>query len=100
MPDAPIIEPIERSNSPAIISRATAAPRIPTCGRDLEVAGDAAGALRKPFPVAAARRTAKNRKTTMAPMTAPNSGRPRRSRIGLTRRRRSPDRRQARWPWS
>jgi hypothetical protein len=30
MPAAPTIDPTERSNSPAIMSRATADPRIPT----------------------------------------------------------------------
>ena len=41
MPQAPIIEPIERSNSPPIISSATATARMPELGRDLEVVGGA-----------------------------------------------------------
>ena len=51
MPAMPTIDPIDRSNSPAIMSRATGAPRMPDLGRDLELAGDAEGP-RKPFLLA------------------------------------------------
>ena len=42
MPQAPMVEPIDRSNSPPIISSATATARIPSLSRDLQVVGRAA----------------------------------------------------------
>jgi hypothetical protein len=71
IPAKPIMEPTERSNSPAIISRATGAARMPSCAetsRKLMIPL----ALNKPLPPAV---TAKKAKTRTVPANAPNSGR-------------------------
>ena len=70
-PAKPIIEPIERSNSPAIISSATAAARMPSwaeTSRKLTMPL----ALNRPLLPAT---MAKKMKTSTVPAAAPNSGR-------------------------
>ncbi len=85
MPAAPIIEPIDRSNSPPIISSAAATARMPSCAETSSQL-TTPRKLRKPESPAT---TAKKIKTKTAPATAPSSGRLRSLRQGLTARRRS-----------
>jgi hypothetical protein len=77
-----IMEPTERSNSPAIMSSATGAPRMPICAA---VWRNAAMPMppRKPRLPAS---TANTRNTAMAPMSAPISGRANIRRNGLSPR--------------
>ena len=70
-PAAPIIEPIDRSNSPPIISIEAATAMIPSwadTSRKLMMPG----AENRPLPPAT---MAKKMKTRMVPATAPSSGR-------------------------
>ena len=70
-PAAPIIEPIERSNSPPIISIEAATAMMPSwaeTSRKLMMPG----AENRPLPPAT---TPKKMKTRMVPATAPSSGR-------------------------
>src|SRR5471030_3022798 len=85
MPAKPIIEPIDRSNSPATISSAAPTamtPRNPATVPQFTMPS----ALNMPEPWAP---NANSRKTSTAPDSAPDSGRPSRRRHRLTLRRRS-----------
>ena len=77
MPAAPTIEPTDRSNSPAIIRRATAEPMMPTCAATSRYVA-VPFRVRKPLSPAT---TAKMIQTRMAPATAPSSGRLSRTRV-------------------
>ncbi len=80
----PIMEPSDRSNSPAIMSSATGAPRMPTWAAIWSQPATPMGP-RKPFLPA---RMAKMMKTRTAPMSAPISGLANRRRSGPSERRR------------
>ena len=73
IPEKPRIEPIDRSNSPAIISRATATARIPRGAARLRI--EAVVAI--PTKLLSAAMIAKKTQTTTNPAIAPSSGRPR-----------------------
>ena len=80
----PIIEPSDRSNSPAIMSSATGAPRMPTWAAIWSQPATPMGP-RNPFLPA---RMAKMMNTRTAPMRAPISGLANRRRSGPSERRR------------
>ena len=71
IPAKPIIDPTERSNSPAIINRVTGAARMPSCA-DTSRKLMMPLAENKPLPPAT---IAKKTKTRIVPATAPSSGR-------------------------
>src|SRR5437879_2904675 len=70
MPDAPIMVPIERSNSPAIISSETGTARMPSSAATCRYAAVPL-AVSQPEPPAT---IAKKIQTATAPATAPSSG--------------------------
>ena len=85
IPEKPRIEPIDRSNSPAIISSATATARIPRGAARLRI--EAVVAI--PMKLLSAAMIAKKTQTTTSPAIAPSSGRPRSLESAPTRRTRS-----------
>ena len=85
IPEKPRIEPIDRSNSPAIINRATATARIPRGAARLRI--EAVVAI--PTKLLSAAMIAKKTHTTTNPAIAPSSGRPRSFESPPTRRTRS-----------
>src|SRR5919106_6081230 len=84
-PAAPIIEPIERSNSPPIISMQAATAMIPSCAETSRKL-ITPSAVNMPLPRAT---KAKKMNTRMVPATAPSSGRAMALRIQGVRCRRS-----------
>ena len=72
IPAAPMMDPTDRSNSPAIMSSATATASIPSGAAALSTAA-VPSAPRKAGPAA----TAKSSQTSTAPIAAPSSGRER-----------------------
>ena len=73
---APMMEPTERSNSPAIMSRATATARMPSWAATSRMVAVPLAETKPRFQA----RMAKTTQTMMAPNAAPISGRSRRRR--------------------